>query len=486
MAYAIIPYYRMANPIRAYKHCPDTTWVTLNDADVRMRFAALPFVSGDVNHYETPGKQFTRLTGYPQSLVPASGLTAIISNSADPVLETPFTWKEKERAVSSYKAFKAAQEKGLIVLNPMKAVKLTMEDKPVLKKGTRLARDTTGEVISRVHTQTIACEDHPIPAYEIPHLGIPVPLASLTNGYYPLSKIGYDLYENAELVSLFRDIGRPPVELFLSRLNHLSHKGSLVNAARADINEGVYNLMLDVAEAQETVSFLMSTFRTILKHGKTAVFKERRVKAAIQLKRKLGKLTPDDVAKATTSIAGIWMAFRYAVTPLVMSIKDIHEYVSKPHPRFTSVRKRADEDITEEIGGWTFTATVEHRCFAKAAVDVDSKYAGLGMNPIHTLWDKTPYSFVIDWVLPIGDFLMGSFEPSWISHSASSYSFKCKELKVSHPQYGDVKCDIEYYRTFVLGNQLELDFSPNVSMSWKRWIDAFALSWFQTSRFFRR
>lgn len=484
MAYAIIPFYRTVYQALAYKQCPRSSWVDLDDSDVVARFAALPFVSGDVNHLEGPGKQFTRLTGYPQSLVPVTGLTAIISDSADLVLEKPFQWTEKVRAPSSFKAFKAAQEEGLIVLNPMKAVKLTMDDKPFVRKGTRLARDTTGSIISRVHKPTIACGNHA--AFEIPHLDIPVVAGQLANGYYPVSMIGYDLYEDVELVSLFRDEGRPPVELFLSELDRMAHKGALVNEARAEINEGVYNLMMDVAEAQETVSFITSTLRSILKHGKTAMSKERRVKAAIRLKRKLGKLTPEDVANATTSIAGFWMAFRYAVTPLVMSVQDAYELASKPHPSFTSARKRTDEGFTATIGGWTFEATIQHRCFAKAAIEVDSTYAGIGMNPLHTLWELAPWSFVIDWVLPIGDFLMGSYKPNWITHSASSYSFKCDELKISHPLYGEVTCDIEYYRTFVLGNQLELDFFPRVNMSWKRWIDASALSWFQVSRFFRR
>lgn len=484
MAYAIIPKFRDAYHLSAYNTLLCRTYrVQANDEEVLARFAALPFMSDDVNNFEAPAKQFERLTGFPHWEVPLHGLTAIISDLADVELEPPFQWNEKERAASSFKAFKAAQEQGKIVLNPMRAVRLIMEDKHYVRKNAVLATDTTGSIVSGVHKPTVVCKR--LPAAIIPYCVDPIDAGQIYNGFYAIAGFDLELCD-VELVSLFRDEGRPPVELFLSKLDGLPQKGSLINTARAELHEGVYNLMLDVAEAQETASFITSTLRSILKHARTVMSKERRTRAALQLKRKLGKLTPDDAAAATSSIAGHWMAFRYAVTPLVMSIQDAYKLISKPHPRFTSARKREDEDYTEVIGGWTFTATIEHRCFAKAAIEVDSTYAGLGMNPLHTLWEIAPWSFVIDWVLPIGDFLMGSSEPSWITDSASTYSHKCRKLTISHPQYGEVKCDIDYYRSTILGSQLELDFHPRVNMSWKRWVDATALSWFQGSRLFRR
>lgn len=489
MAYAIIPKYRSPTYYQAYDMllCRTRT-VLANDQKVQAQFAALPFLFEYVSPSEDPAKQFQRLTGFPFWEVPLHGLTAIVSDLADVELAQPFQWNEMERNPSSFKAFKAAQEQGKIVLNPMRAVKLVMEDKHHFNI-IGVLDESPGGIASKVQKPTTVCKWN-FRAWIIPYCDDPVDFGQSHDDhdaekYYGVSNFDYQLCE-VELVSLFRDVGRPPVELFLSKLDNLPRKGALVNTARAELHEGVYNLMLDVAEAQETASFITSTLRSILKHARTVMSKERRTKAALQLKRKLGKLTPDDVASATSEIAGHWMAFRYAVTPLVMSIQDVRELVSKPHPRFTSARKREDEDYSETIGGWTFTATIEHRCFAKAAIEVDSTYAGLGMNPLHTLWDVAPWSFVIDWVLPIGDFLMGSFEPSWITESASSYSHKCKKLTISHPQYGEVKCDIDYYKVDVLGSQLELDFHPRVNMSWKRWIDATALSWFQVSRFFRR
>lgn len=111
----------------------------------------------------------------------------------------------------------------------------------------------------------------------------------------------------------------------------------------------------------------------------------------------------------------------------------------------------------------------------------------LGINPLLTAWELVPYSFVVDWFIPIGDFI-GQFGSSvglkFIS-GTTAYFEKCElERKRSSstfvgPYY--CTCDIIYSQSTVHTERRVLTTSPigfpeiTLGLSGKRALNALAL-----------
>lgn len=127
-------------------------------------------------------------------------------------------------------------------------------------------------------------------------------------------------------------------------------------------------------------------------------------------KRKLGKLEMSDIPSA-------WLAYRYAIMPLIYTFEDIQEYLTRTDfaDRDTARKKESmDIDLSEQ-GTWqTHTApngTIEYRPIRSGKVGVVVR-AGVLYKPdwtlnrqlglqIHripvALYEAIPLSFVSDW-----------------------------------------------------------------------------------------
>jgi hypothetical protein len=112
-----------------------------------------------------------------------------------------------------------------------------------------------------------------------------------------------------------------------------------------------------------------------------------------------------------------WLEYRYAITPLVLDVNAAMEYVQRDSgkPRSMNIKASSRQDIT-----YQFTDTggaVGRREYWPNRKAWESTTTGITMienfnytrvdwlNPFTAAWELTPFSFMIDWAIPIGDFL---------------------------------------------------------------------------------
>jgi len=121
--------------------------------------------------------------------------------------------------------------------------------------------------------------------------------------------------------------------------------------------------------------------------------------------------------KAQAGLASRWLEFRYAVSPLMSDLDSMLKalYSSQSKPMWErkvagatlkyyrkSLRYSGNPGATE-----IFDHTMELRIGAYFRVNPNVQaFKRLGLlNPLATLWELLPLSFVVDWLIPIGDYI---------------------------------------------------------------------------------
>lgn len=163
-----------------------------------------------------------------------------------------------------------------------------------------------------------------------------------------------------------------------------------------------------LAEARQTVGHLAKTVSSVAK-ALLAARRGRWGKVAehlgVPFKRTYGKTAAEK-----------WLEYQYAWMPLLGDIYDTHALLQdgfrKKAMMMSSVRVLSD---TETLKGNTFEAkvrrghaTVKYRgkVFYRVNDSALSKLNQLGLiNPLEVAWAIVPYSFVIDWFIPVGNYL---------------------------------------------------------------------------------
>lgn len=118
------------------------------------------------------------------------------------------------------------------------------------------------------------------------------------------------------------------------------------------------------------------------------------------------------------TISNRWLELQYGWKPLLQdlhgSVEELQAALSRPRTRHVEVRAVAEEE--QEFQGYYVPHHKKHaviKAYAKTVVKVsvylrqESLAASrLGItNPINLAWELLPYSFVIDWFIPIGNWL---------------------------------------------------------------------------------
>lgn len=129
------------------------------------------------------------------------------------------------------------------------------------------------------------------------------------------------------------------------------------------------------------------------------------------------------VREGTKAVARKWLEWRYAIQPLMYdfdaALKTL--YQSSAQPRWTRVvtgakgrksRKVVTPGASSPVSassGYTnsFEDTLTLRLGILYRVNPNVQaFKRLGLlNPVVTLWELVPFSFIVDWFIPIGDYL---------------------------------------------------------------------------------
>lgn len=198
------------------------------------------------------------------------------------------------------------------------------------------------------------------------------------------------------------DIRTPMVETSLPYWELMAHY--------LDFNQKVLNQKVDVfttlAEAKSTFSMLSNAFTslcTLYRAVRKADVKQiKRFKFKQSLSRNWRKKTAQNR----------WLEMQYGWSPLFSDLKKAMEELSSlPDAPILKFVKSSKFESSDGIrGGVTILRrkqVLKTACYY-ALTNRDNRNAAqwnLASNPLLTAWELVPYSFVVDWFIPIGDFI---------------------------------------------------------------------------------
>lgn len=196
-----------------------------------------------------------------------------------------------------------------------------------------------------------------------------------------------------------------------------------------------YDVLTELAELPEAIKFVRSSTGS-LAGILTAVF----AGVPESTRRRALRMTPKALLRSTDkalqAIGRKWMAYRYAVMPLVYSYKDISSLLNEKDTLFRTFRSKRDVSPralgpSPNQAGFRIEKNTSGNCTVRTTVKMGytaasiSSASRVSFNPFVTAWELTTLSFVVDWFLNVGDFI--------VAHTAvdlSSTSGYCTSVKI--------------------------------------------------------
>lgn len=308
----------------------------------------------------------------------------------------------------------------------------------------------------------------------------------------------------------------PSMSLQPSRLKHLYNRDELRTLAHAEANQREFDLLTAFGERGETIKLIKQLLEALKSPRETGLkFLARYVS------RPKGKAFRN---QAISDLTQAWLAYRYGFLPIVYSIEDaIKASVAAQNSVYQKVVK-TDSQRTDFGGtplkddflkttvsfGWHSVDMRLRRYVTESSVlryqlervysVADFERKKLAMNPALTMWELTPWSFVVDWLVQVGDFI-SALTPTCSSDSAATVSRKgvfsetwvvdqivqnskpdgagFSEVFLKAPPIGSPVKTImfEDYKRDVDTGSSNFTIPIGLQMNLKRALDSFALSW---------
>lgn len=301
-----------------------------------------------------------------------------------------------------------------------------------------------------------------------------------------------------------------------SRLKHSYNRDELRTLAHAEANQREFDLLTAFGERGETIKLIKQLLEALRAPRETGLkFLARYVS------RPKGKAYRN---QAISDLTQAWLAYRYGFLPIVYSIEDaIKASISAQNSVYQKVVKTdsqrtdpggtplKDDLINASVGfGWHQVDMRLKRYVTESSVlryqleriysVADFERKKLAINPALTMWELTPWSFVVDWLVQVGDFI-SALTPTCSSDSSATISRKgvfsetwvvdyivpntepdgagFSETFLRAPPIGTpVRTTvIEDYKRDVDTGSSNFTIPIGLQMNLKRALDSFALSW---------
>lgn len=228
------------------------------------------------------------------------------------------------------------------------------------------------------------------------------------------------------LTSAWRLIGSIPPATYATDVTGFVTRvqGSAITKARLQMKDSNVNLMNAIGEGKQTVQLLLTAIRRLTSFS--AALRRKDFSSALQILRS----TPTSFTNTTrykNSIGDNILEIQYGWRPLVGDIMGFVEQLDKVdlpgRALAKGVAKDSDTIIVDSVLTQNSTyekylvgsiVREEHKIQVIGRSVVISKIenlklalaTGFGLtNPLALAWELTPWSFVVDWILPIGKML---------------------------------------------------------------------------------
>lgn len=399
------------------------------------------------------------------------GKIVTLKEERDALLPQTASGSYRSKPTSSRKAFERAKKDGIIVLNRLDVGEYTVSEFPQLKP-IDPAKDSTSfrmgsfhGVVGSVYTSCPGVETYSndvVPDIRFHRSSLelrsPAVFTTLENNYVARR------FSSEEQL---RHQGKLIVDLITQSLEIDS---TLVTATRASANSGIYDLLTEVGELPETLKFIY-----VLVKEAITLFRQTR-REVLRLGR---PKTPREAADIASKTAELWLAWRYAVKPILYSVDDLIELLAVDASKYLTTRDGERASVTINHFGQDIEVPVIHRCFIKRRYSANTSYGDhIKWSFLPTAWELVPLSFIIDWFFNVGDYLSSFGVPDAVTQEACQYSWQIKDtVDFTTPEGSLVRADLKLYRARPIKPSAHIGLTLDVYLSLARKLDALALSW---------
>lgn len=252
--------------------------------------------------------------------------------------------------------------------------------------------------------------------------------------------------------SVAGDIWYNPQVLVMPQSESDAALSRVITKVLNEVKDQKVNIQQFIAERDQTIHLLTETVKSItglvknLKRGNfPAAFKSVGVHLSKSKRKKLSRGFARDQSKA---IANGWIAVQYGVKPLLDDVKGAAESLAKALNQQPPIH-RASASVTVKHNVMTsgivnpnfprsytnvseVSQTHKYVIYCRPSLNVSSFPTSLGLtNPLSIAWELTPWSFVVDWFYPIGNFLSSLDATVGVDFVSGSYTVftKTKALR---------------------------------------------------------
>lgn len=303
---------------------------------------------------------------------------------------------------------------------------------------------------------------------------------------------------------------------------------TLVTSALAGANEGKIDILTTLAEMPETIRSVIEGLRLVAKLSKDAKNKEfsltkssARKRAELDAKletdlarinharlgaakhkqrlldnhaRKVKRLHRRNIEQLlkelNDGLASTWMNFRYNVMPTKYAIDDALEFLASFYNEYDSSRAK-DAFATPITGlpdGWVAATSLEwnvsHKCLVKSRYAVNQNLSSRilshgSANLAKTIWELGNRTFVVDWFINAGDYLIALLGIDMSEERKTSYSWNLQQkLAFVHERTGaKVFVDIKNYERQIINPYDCISLTVGNNLNLFRLIDSVAMLW---------
>lgn len=199
-----------------------------------------------------------------------------------------------------------------------------------------------------------------------------------------------------------------------------SRYNDLAVTAISDARQEMFDSLTFLAELEKTVELFKSC---VTRYTQRALVVDKRARIAYKT-AKAGRWAPTSTSAAMAAFSATWLEYRYGWTPLVFEMEALYKQYLELEAMFHRIRGTSGDISTTSLssstssaasfyttnlsssGGWLWKVkrSLEQKVVVKSKclLELSSSFRTSG-DPLVTLYEVIPYSWIADWFVNIGE-----------------------------------------------------------------------------------